>query len=163
MTATRQYIEKVGAEPNFETTKAGDIFPVNATPPYVHRVGTVGDAAYRAVVAELVQPPRASSVASTVAGISAYKLELENERVRVFRLVLQPGESAPPHTLASSSLVVSLSGGQISVASPGAAARFASLAPGALEWNTDAVVVGYKNIGVSTYVSVYIEWKAVAP
>jgi hypothetical protein len=57
MTATRLYIEKVGATPNYETTKAGDIFPVNAATPYVHRVATVGDVAYRAIVAELIQPP----------------------------------------------------------------------------------------------------------
>ena len=163
ITATRLYIEKVGARPNYETTKAGDIFPVNAATPYAHRVATVGDVAYRAIVAELIQPPRPSSVASTVADTSPYKLELENERVRVFRLVLQPGQSVPLHTLAASSLTVAVSGGQISVASRSAPARFASLAPGALEWNANAVVVGFKNIGTSTYDSVYFEWKSVAP
>ena len=163
MTATRLYIEKVGANPYYETTKAGDIFPVNAATPYVHRVATVGDVAYRAIVAELIQPLGRSSVASTVADTSAYKLELENEHVRAFRLVLRPGETVPPHTLAASALSVTVSGGQISVASPGAAARFASLAPGALEWHSDTVIVSIKNIGASTYELVYFEWKSVTP
>lgn len=163
MTATRLQVERAGADPNVETTKAGQIFPVDAATPYVHRVATVGDAAYRAIVAELIQPPGHVAAASTVAETPRYKLELENERVRVFRLVLQPGESVPFHTLAPSSLIVTVSGGQISVASPAAAARFASMAPGALEWNAEAVVVGYRNIGVSTYDSVYFEWKPVAP
>jgi quercetin dioxygenase-like cupin family protein len=163
MTATRLYIEKVGANPNYETTKAGDIFPVDSATPYIHRVATVGDAAYRAVVAELIQPPGQVSAVSTVAGTPPYTLELENERVRVYRLVLQPGEAVPLHTLAPFSLTVTVSGGQVSVASPGAAARFASLAPGALEWNEKAVVVGYKNIGSSTYNSVYFEWKSATP
>jgi hypothetical protein len=83
--------------------------------------------------------------------------------VRVFRLVLRPGERVPPHTLATSSLTVTVSGGQISVASPGAAARFASLAPGALEWHSDAVIVSVNNIGVSTYESMYFEWKSETP
>lgn len=162
MTATRLQVEKAGAGPSVETTTAGEVFPVDAATPYVHRVATVGDAAYRAIVVELIQPPGHVAAVSTVAGTPRYKLELENQRVRVFRLVLQPGESVPLHTLAPSSLTVTVSGGQISVASPAAAARFASLAPGALEWNAEAAVVGYKNIGVSTYDSVYFEWKSVA-
>ena len=163
MTATRLYIEKVGADPYYETTKSGDIFPVNAPTPYVHRVSTVGDVAYRAIVAELLQPPGPDPIASTVADTPAYKLELENERARVFRLVLRPGETVAPHTLAASSLSVAISGGQISVASPRKAARFASIAPGALEWHSEAVIIGIKNIGASTYESVYFEWKFVTP
>jgi hypothetical protein len=163
MTATRLYIEKVGANPNYETTKAGDLFPVNATPPYVHQVVNVDEVAYRAIVAELIQPPRTSPIASTVADTSTYKLELENERVRVFRLVLRPGETVPLHTLSASSLSVTVSGGQISITPPGAAARFASVAPGALEWHSDPVTVTIKNIGASTYESVYFEWKSVTP
>lgn len=163
MTATRIYVEKVGAPPNYETIKAGDIFPVNVSTPYVHRVGTVGDVAYRVIVAELIQPPSASAVASTVADTSAYKLELENERVRVFRLVLRPGETVPPHTMAASTLSVTISGGQIWISSPGAAARFASLAPGAFEWNSDSAIISVKNIGSSTYESVHFEWKSVTP
>ena len=142
---------------------ASTFVPVNAAPPYVHRVTTVGDVAYRAIVAELIQPPGASPVASTVADTSAYKLEFENEGVRVFRLILRPGDTVPPHTLAASSLSVTVSGGQISVASPGAAARFASLAPGALEWHSDAAIVSVNNIGASTYESVYFEWKSINP
>ena len=163
MTATRLYIEKVGANPNYEDTKAGDVFPVNAATPFVHRVVNIDEVAYRAIVAELIRPPRTSPVASTVADTSTYKLELENERVRVFRLVLQPGETVPLHTLSASSLSVAVSGGQISIAAPGAAAHFTSVAPGALEWHSDPVTVTAKNIEASTYESVYFEWKSVTP
>jgi hypothetical protein len=163
MTTTRLYIDKIGATPNDEPTKAGDVFPVNAATPYVHQVVNVGEVAYRVVVAELLRPPRVSPVASTVADIPTYKLELENEQVRVFRLVLQPGETTPLHVLSASSLNVAVSGGQISIAVSGAAPRFSSLAPGALEWHADPVSLSVRNIGVSTYESVYFEWKPAAP
>lgn len=56
MTSTRLAIEKVGSTLDYETTKAGDIFPVIATTPYVHRVAKIGDVAYRTVGVELIQP-----------------------------------------------------------------------------------------------------------
>jgi len=159
MTTARLIIEKVGAEPSSFTTKAGDIFPANAPEPYIHRVTNAGETAYRAIVAELLQAPRVSPVSATVADTSTYKLELENDHVRVFRLVLAPGEIAPRHTLSASSLTVTLSGGQISIASPGAAPRFVSVAPGVLEWHADPMTASVQNIGASTYESVYFEWK----
>lgn len=160
MTATRLSIEKVGETSNEEiSTKAGDIFPLNLSMPFVHRVVNLGTEAYRVVVAELLQAPDVSARASTVAGTRNYKLELETDRVLAYRLTLHPGEATTTHTLRAQTLIVSVSGGQLSVSAPGQANRLVSLAPGALEWNSDPFTITIRNLGVSDYESVYFEWK----
>lgn len=161
MTATRLSVEKVGETLKEEfVTKPGELFPLELSAPFVHQVVNTGALVYRVVVAELFQAPTVSSESSTVAGTPNYKLELETDRVRVYRLTLRPGEVTQTHTLRGQTLVVSVSGGQLSVNSVGRPDRLMSYAPAALEWNSDDSTITLANVGVSTYESVYFEWKS---
>jgi hypothetical protein len=161
MTATRLSVEKVGETLKEEfVSKPGELFPLDLSSPFVHKVVNTGALVYRVVVVELLRAPAFSSGSSTVAAPPNYKLELETDRVRAYRLTLRPGEVTQTHTLRAQTLVVSVSGGQLSVNSVGRPDRLVSYAPAALEWNSADSTMTLTNVGVSTYESIYFEWKS---
>lgn len=64
---------------------------------FAHAVATTGDDVFHNIVVELRQPAPFGFAPGARARETGYQEVLDNERVRVWRLVLGPGERAPPH------------------------------------------------------------------
>jgi hypothetical protein len=75
---------------------------------YSHIVTNSGSIELRFIDVEVV---KADSPAAAFPDQPQHKLETENERVRVYRIKLAPGESLPAHQHSSGSLAVTVSGG----------------------------------------------------
>jgi hypothetical protein len=80
---------------------------------YSHRVTNSGPGIMRFIDVEILKSDRPTSPAVQLPN---HKLELENDRVRIYRVKLAPGESLASHTHPAGWLEVTVSGG----AGPGA-------------------------------------------
>src|SRR5262245_46946610 len=80
---------------------------------YSHRVTNSGPAIMRFIAVEILKTDRPSSPA---AQLPNHTIELENDRVRVYRVKLGPGESLASHSHTAGWLEVTVAGG----AGPGA-------------------------------------------
>jgi hypothetical protein len=159
MTPVRLSVEKAGAGTHEETTKSGDFFPVKAATPYVHRISNLDHAPYRVIVAERLSHSPLGTGVSSLTGTTEFKLEVETDLVRAYRLTLRPGESAGIHTVSANTLVVAISGGLISVEEAGKPLTLQSVPPGELKWIDQSESLTYSNLGVADFVAAFFEWK----
>jgi quercetin dioxygenase-like cupin family protein len=85
---------------------------------------------------------------------------LENDRVRVYRVTLEPGQSTTMHTHLLPGLGIAISAGEIEVTTRGneEAQRF-NLPIGDLRWRASAVTHMIKNVGKTRFEAVDIELK----
>jgi predicted metal-dependent enzyme (double-stranded beta helix superfamily) len=76
---------------------------------YSHRVTNSGPAIMRFIDVEIFKSDRPPSAAAQLAN---HTLELENDRVRVYRVKLGPEQSLPSHTHAAGWIEVTVTGGR---------------------------------------------------
>jgi Tfp pilus assembly protein FimV len=74
---------------------------------------------------------------------------LDNERVRAYRVVLEPGQSTPSVALAGPSIRVAGTGGKILQQAPGAEAVAVDLAPARFEFRSGPAAHSVKNVGAA--------------
>jgi quercetin dioxygenase-like cupin family protein len=98
-------LEKVGAPTVEVLWKTGDVNFGKAT--YVHRAINIGTTPFHNLTIELLRSPLGSQLSKLKAPITRPPL-LENERVRVYRVTLEPGQSTPMHTHLLPSLGVAI-------------------------------------------------------
>ena len=159
MTAVRLEIEKIGAASQEFDTIPGDIFPANAAEPYTHRVTNRGTIPYRSVVVERLSPPEAGMELPAPLRDSHYRLELDNDSFRAYRVTLKPGEATSNVPLKSDTAMVAVSGGQVVWRSAGESTSLKSMAPGDLQWISTSTDISIGNSGVSDFVAVVVEFK----
>jgi N-acyl-D-amino-acid deacylase len=151
-------IETVGGAPAEVQWNFGDVKFGKAT--YVHRAMNVGTTAFHNLTIELLKSPLGPQSLSTQTGQTSRTPVLENERVRVYRLSLAPGESTEVHTHLLAGLAISITSGDIEVATKGAdKTQQMNLAAGDVRWRNGAVTHSIKNIGKMRFEAVDIELK----
>jgi hypothetical protein len=123
-----------------------------------HRVNNVGATAFHNIVITLNDSPptRFTPAAREVAG---YTQILDNERVRGWRLVLEPGQSAAAITQNAPGLRVIIDGGEIAESVPGSGDRGMALRLGDFYWQEPGVTRAVRNIGTSRIELVEFELK----
>jgi hypothetical protein len=89
----------------------------------------------------------------------AYKQEIDNERVRVWRLVLEPGQSAPQITQNAPGVRIMLSGNEFVESVPGSPDRAMGPSPGDFFWQDGGVTRTIKNTGTTRLEFVEFEIK----
>lgn len=82
-----------------------------AREPLAHTVTVTGDTPFHNIVVELLDPAPGRFMPGTRG--RGYTQILDNERVRIWRLVLDPGQTAPPITQAAPGVRVVIDGGEI--------------------------------------------------
>src|SRR5262245_44690801 len=87
--------------------------------PITHRVHNEGPTPFHNIVTSILYPQPGRFTAGSRADVPAYKQVMDNERVRVWRLVLEPGEAAAAITQGGPGLRIVVSGGEIVEAVPG--------------------------------------------
>ncbi len=115
---------------------------------YTHRFINLGPGTFRAIGIELLRPPSGSGTATAALpeqpGLSKV---LDNERVRAYRIVLQPGQSLGPLRLAGPGLRVALTPGTIADQSPGGEAVQTVLAPAQFSFSDTDRTITLSNRG----------------
>src|SRR5438034_8348919 len=89
-------IETVGAAPVEVKWKFGEVRFGKAT--YVHRAMNIGTTPFHNMTIELLKSPPLSGILANTKEDIARPPILENERVRVYKLSLAPGEATTTHT-----------------------------------------------------------------
>lgn len=112
---------------------------------FVHRVTNLDAARMVQLDFEVLVPePGRFAVASRDA---AYAPVLDNDRLRAWRVALQPGQAAPPIAQAGPGVRVVLGGDQLTEEPEGAPERRIRLRPGSFEWQPPGRVRRIRNTG----------------
>ena len=123
-----------------------------------HRVMNYSKAPFRNITIEvLASPPSASG--ATLEKVPGHTLLYENERVRAWRLSLEPGQSTGAHTHGRAGLGVSVSGGELLITASDGKAQKVNAKPGDFQWHEAGATHSLQNAGKGRFEAVDIEWK----
>ena len=126
---------------------------------YTHRVGNVGTTPLRFVGAEVKAPSEALGVPATLDALPGHKLVLENDRVKVYRVSIDPKQATGIRSRTLPWLRISVSQSTISVQGPGQNPETLDTKPGDYRWHEGATAQSLENLGSTKYEAVEIEWK----
>jgi quercetin dioxygenase-like cupin family protein len=151
-------LETVGAAPAEVQWKFGDVRFGKAT--YVHRAMNVGTTPFHNLTIELLKSPLGLPQLSKLKESISRTPVLENERVRVYKLSLAPGESTTMHTHFLPGLGISITPGTIQVTTEGKDKPERVKVPaGDVRWRSGPVLHSIKNVGKMRFEAVDIELK----
>jgi quercetin dioxygenase-like cupin family protein len=126
--------------------------------PLTHRITNLSGAPFRNITVEIIRSPGRAAV-STPDTSPGHTIVLDNDRVSVERLILEPGQSTNMHTHGLSALSVFLTSAKILVDSPGQKPQTIEYKPGDFRWRVPPVTHSIKNIGRTRFEAVGIDWK----
>ncbi|HEY3517576.1 MAG TPA: hypothetical protein VGL98_11060 [Gammaproteobacteria bacterium] len=128
-----------------------------AREPLVHTVAVTGDAPFHNIVVELEYPEPGRFTAGTRGG--GYTVILDNERVRVWRLALEPGQAAAAITQTAPGVRVVIDGGELVESVPGKPDRAKAPRDGEFFWQDGGETRAVRNVGTTRIELVEIELK----
>lgn len=126
--------------------------------PMTHNTKNVGQTPFQNIVVALAAPgpQRFAPAARDVAG---YTQVLDNERVRAWKLALEPGQTAAAITQKAPGLRIIIDGGEIVEIAPGEPERGQMLRLGDFYWQEPGATRAVRNIGTTRIELVEIELK----
>jgi len=124
----------------------------------VHIVSVTGDAPFHNIVVELLKPAGDFAPGSRD-GAAGYTQVLDNERVRAWRLVLEPGAEVPAIVQRAPGVRVVVDGGELVERVPEQPDRGMWLRPGDFFWQDAGVTRAVHNTGTTRIEIVEIELK----
>jgi mannose-6-phosphate isomerase-like protein (cupin superfamily) len=114
---------------------------------------------FRNITIEVLKSPGGQTAATAQPQIAGHTLVLENDRVRVERLILEPGQSTDMHEHLLSGLGVAVSAAKVTVESQGQKPQTVDFKPGDFRWHDGKIAHKLKNVGKTRFEAVDIEWK----
>ena len=151
-------IETAGAPLAEVEWKFGDVKFGKAT--YVHRAMNVGTTPFHNFTIEILKSPLGSQELSGLTKPITRTPVLENERVRVYRVSLEPGQSTSMHTHLLPGLGVAITAGEVEIVTEGKAKPDRLKLPaGDVRWRAGAATHSIKNVGKTRFEAVDIELK----
>ncbi len=152
------HLETLGRDPVDAEWKYGEVRFSKAT--YIHRAINAGTTAFHNLTIELLKPPAANSNSSPLPNGAGREPILENERVRVFRLSLEPGQSAPTHTHPLPGLAIAITRGELEVTTSGnAKPERTKIVETDVRWRPGSATHSIKNVGKTHFDGIDIEFK----
>jgi hypothetical protein len=127
--------------------------------PETHRGANVGSTPFHNLVAAILYPTPGRFTPGSRAEVPAYQQLFDNDRVRAWRLKLDPGQSAAAITQGAPGMRLVVDGGEISESVPGAVERGWGLRTGEFFWQDPGVTRAVKNIGTTPINIVEFELK----
>lgn len=149
--------EVMGNQPGNLILKDGEVRYTKAT--ITHRIANLAKETFRNITIEVLKSPGGQTGPTEQAQIANHTLLLENERVRVERLILEPGQSTNMHEHSLSGLGVAVSGAKVMIEVPGQKPQTVEFKPGEFRWHDGKIAHNLKNIGKTRFEAVDIEWK----
>lgn len=152
------HIETLGRDPVDSEWKFGEVRFSKAT--YVHRAMNAGTTSFHNLTIELLKPAPANSNSTPLPKEAGREPVLENDRVRVFRVSLAPGESLPMHNHPLPGLAIAITAAELEFTTAGAAAaERLKVGETEIRWRAGAVTHAIKNVGKTRFEAVDIEFK----
>jgi hypothetical protein len=128
--------------------------------PLAHAVTTTGDDTFHNIVVELLQPVPWGFAPAPRERETGYAEVLDNDRVRVWRAVLAPGEATAPIRQRAPGLRVVVAGGELVERVPGHADRGIAARAGQFFWQEGSGMTrALENVGSTRIELVEIELK----
>jgi len=128
-----------------------------AREPIVHNVAITGDAPFHNIVVELLSSTPGRLTPGTRG--QGYTQLIDNERVRVWRLALEPGQSVAAITQSAPGIRVVIEGSELVESVPGRADRHKVPHKGEFFWQEAGQTRAVRNVGTSRLELVEIELK----
>jgi quercetin dioxygenase-like cupin family protein len=151
--------EELGGEKKFFDMKYG-IASFGARPsPLTHRVVNNGKSDFRNIFIELLSSKGAPATKPFPILSDGHVILIDNDRVRVNRLVLKPGESSKMHTHPMHGLGIILYDSKIELIAPDGAIRKLEPKAGDYAWQNAGTTHIIKNVGSSVFEAIDIELK----
>ncbi len=117
--------------------------------PRTHKATNIGQTPFHNVSFIFRNREPGRFMPSSRANVPGYVQIMDNERVRGWRLALEPGQSAAAITQTAPGLRVVLDGGELAESVPGQADRGWMLGSGEFYWQEPGVTRGLRNIGTT--------------
>jgi len=118
-------------------------------PPRTHKASNMGETPFHNVSFLLNYPQPGRFSPSSRAGVSGYTQIMDNERVRGWRLVLEPGQTTAAFTQTAPGLRIVLDGSEIAELVPGQPERGMNLRLGEFYWQDPGVTRAVRNSGTT--------------
>jgi hypothetical protein len=147
----------IGQVATFSTVATGAVSYARET--YTHQITNVGNTHVRFIDAEILASPGGSANVPPLENVTGKTLEIDNGRVRVYRLILEPGQSTGLHTHKLSRLSVIVSKGKVAIESPKQKSQVVNFNSGNFRWQQGETTQTIRNIGTSRFEMIDIEWK----
>lgn len=126
-------------------------------PAFSHTVINPGKTDFRNIYVELM-PRKTSAPAGELLPLTDRDTVLiSNERVRVVRRVLKPGESSKMHTHPRNGVGIVIYDAKVEISAPNTDTRVIEAKSGDVVWQTAGLVHLIKNVGTTDFVAVEIE------
>ncbi len=116
---------------------------------YTHRALNPGALPRHSVCTELVGPKPFGFTAAT-RNVPGYTQLIDNERMRVWRVILEPGQSVPAITQGAPGMRIVVKGGEIAEVLPDRRERSMMLGLGEFYWQETGATRALRNIGTTT-------------
>jgi quercetin dioxygenase-like cupin family protein len=156
LAAAKLHIETLGRDSVDAEWKYGEVRFSKAT--YVHRAVNIGTTAFHNLTIELLKPVNANP--PVLAKEGDREPVLENDRVRAFRVTLEPGESTPVHTHPLPGMSIAITAGELEATTEGNATPVRMVLPATdVRWRPGRVTHSIKNVGKTRFEAVDIELK----
>ncbi|WP_332773405.1 hypothetical protein [Phenylobacterium sp.] len=127
--------------------------------PRTHRVVNGDDGEFQVIVVEMRRAQPLGDAVSSRDAAPQYVQVSDNPRMRAWRLVLEPGQSAPPVTQANKGVRIVVRGGVLTTIVPGLQDQQLALRPGDFSIEPAGATRALKNSGAETIELVELELK----
>lgn len=128
-------------------------------PEFSHKVINLGKTDFRNIYVELMPRKEAARTGDLPPLTDGHVVLIDNQRVRVNRLVLKPGESSKSHTHTLNGLGMIVRDARVEITAPGAKTRVMELKGGEFVWQKVGTAHTIKNIGTTVFEAIDIEIK----
>src|SRR5437870_1097294 len=126
--------------------------------PLTHRAVNLGSTPFRNITVEILKSA-GSPPEPPLPQMPGHSVVLENDRVRIDRQTLEPGESTGLHTHTLMSLGIVVAPARVEYSEPGGNTETADLEVGQFNWHSGTRTHSLKNVGKTRFEAVEIEWK----
>lgn len=135
------------------------MFARGTNSPYTHRIKNVGTTPLRFIAVEVLTSASPPGVPAVLDAVPGHKLVIENDRVKVYQVSVDPKQSTGVRSRTSQWMRISVSPATISVQEQGKSAETLETKTGDFRWHEGATNQSIENVGSTTYVAYEIEWK----
>jgi quercetin dioxygenase-like cupin family protein len=151
--------ESIGGEKKLFDIKYGDVTFGERLSPQTHRVVNSGKSDFRNIFIEILAHKDAVAAGPFPILSDGHVILIDNDRVRVNRLVLKPGESSKLHTHRMHGLGIALYDSKIEIIGPDGTKRRLEPKAGDQVWQNAGTTHVITNIGSNAFVAIDIELK----
>jgi mannose-6-phosphate isomerase-like protein (cupin superfamily) len=127
--------------------------------PFIHRIVNPDKTAYHVVAVELRRNAPLGRPVNDRPGASGFVQVQDHPRLRAWRLVLEPGQSAPAFDYSGIGGRIFIRGGELTVTSDGQLDQALVVAPGDFEQLRTGAAIGLRNSGRTTIELIDVELK----